>query len=88
MTTTSPAPARLADADFCDPALFDDPWDVYRAVRDALPIHRDERNDLWVVGRHEDVFHMSRNPERYCNRFGVRPVCPSQRRFAPGPRRQ
>src|SRR4051794_38356371 len=75
MTTTSAAhtPA-LADADFCDPALFDDPWDLYRAVRDADTLHRDEKNDLWIAARHEDVFHMSRNPERYCNRFGVRPV--------------
>ena len=75
MTTTPAAPAPpLADADFCDPALFDDPWELYRAVRDAETLHRDERNGLWVAGRHEDVFHMSRNPERYCNRFGVRPV--------------
>jgi cytochrome P450 family 142 subfamily A polypeptide 1 len=73
MTASAPA-ADLESLDFCDPVLFDDPWEVYRAVRDAEPIHRDERNELWVVGRHEDVFHMSRNPERYCNRFGVRPV--------------
>ncbi len=75
MTTTPAAPAPpLSDADFCDPTLFDDPWDLYRAVRDTDGLHRDERNGLWIAGRHEDVFHMSRNPERYCNRFGVRPV--------------
>ncbi len=72
--TISP-PTRSLDAlDFCDPALYDDPWDVYRELRDAGPLHRDEANDLWVAGRHEDVFHLSRHPELYCNRFGVRPV--------------
>ena len=48
--------------------------DSYRSVRDAETLHRDEKNGLWIAARHEDVFHMSRNPERYCNRFGVRPV--------------
>src|SRR4029078_12194042 len=75
MTTTAadPSPA-LADADFCDPTLFDDPWDLYRAARDAETLHRDEKNGPWIAARPEDVFHMSRNPERYCKRFGVRPV--------------
>ncbi|MGZ6997907.1 MAG: cytochrome P450 [Acidimicrobiia bacterium] len=69
------APPRELDAfDFCDPKLFDDPWSVYRELRGAGPLHRDEHNELWVAGRHEDVFHFSRHPELYCNRFGVRPV--------------
>ncbi len=59
--------------DFCDPRLYDDPWETYRWLRHNAPIHRDEANDLWVVSRHEDVFHISREPKLYCNRFGVRP---------------
>jgi cytochrome P450 family 142 subfamily A polypeptide 1 len=72
--TTVDARTPLDSLDFCDPTLFDDPWDVYRQLRDAGPLHRDEQNNLWVAGRHEDVSHFSRHPELYCNRFGVRPV--------------
>jgi len=73
MTATDAAIA-LESLDFCDPTVFDDPWEVYRALRDAGPLHRDEANNLWIAGRHEDVSHFSRHPELYCNRFGVRPV--------------
>ena len=60
--------------DFCDTALFDDPWETYRWLRNNAPIYRDEKNDLYVISKHEDVFHMSRDSETYCSKFGVRPV--------------
>ena len=62
------------ELDFCDESLYDDPWETYRWLRTNAPIYRDERNDLWVISKHEDVFTISRDPDRYCNRFGVRPV--------------
>jgi cholest-4-en-3-one 26-monooxygenase len=64
----------LHTLDFCDPTLFDDPWETYRWLRSEAPLYRDDKNDLWVASKHEDVFHISRNPETYCNRYGVRPV--------------
>jgi cytochrome P450 family 142 subfamily A polypeptide 1 len=63
----------LDAVDFCDPHTFDDPWDTYRALRALDHLHYDRANDLYVTARHEDVFHISRDPETYCNRFGVRP---------------
>jgi cytochrome P450 family 142 subfamily A polypeptide 1 len=63
----------LDTIDFCDPRTYDDPWAVYRAVRDLGHLHYDARNDLYVAGRHEDVFTISRDNELYCSRFGVRP---------------
>jgi cholest-4-en-3-one 26-monooxygenase len=60
--------------DFCDPALYDDPWETYRWLRNNAPLYRDEPNNLWIASKHEDVFHISRHAEMYCNRFGVRPV--------------
>ncbi len=60
--------------DFCDTALFDDPWETYRGLRHNAPIYRDEKNNLYVISKHEDVFHMSRDSETYCSKFGVRPV--------------
>jgi cholest-4-en-3-one 26-monooxygenase len=59
--------------DILDPRLYDDPWDTYRWLRDHDPVHRDEENDLWVVSRHEDVFHVSRNDDLYIAGAGVRP---------------
>jgi cytochrome P450 family 142 subfamily A polypeptide 1 len=60
--------------DFNDPRVYDDPWELYRWLRDEAPIYRDEANDLYVVSRHEDVSHVSRKNELYCAKFGVRPV--------------
>ncbi len=64
----------LSKVDFCDPHTFDDPWDLYRRLRDLDALHHDTTNDLFIAARHEDVFHMSRDAETYCSRFGVRPL--------------
>jgi cytochrome P450 family 142 subfamily A polypeptide 1 len=60
--------------DLVEAKTYDDPWELYRWLRDEAPIYRDEINDLWVVSRHEDVAHVSRHNELYCAKFGVRPV--------------
>jgi len=65
------AAARVID--ILDPALYDDPWDTYRWLRDEAPMYRDEANDLYVVSRHEDVSHVSRHDELYSAAQGVRP---------------
>jgi cholest-4-en-3-one 26-monooxygenase len=65
---------HLSSVDFCDPHTFDDPWAVYRALRDLDRLHHDARNDLYLAARHEDVFHISRDSETYCSRYGVRPL--------------
>jgi cytochrome P450 family 142 subfamily A polypeptide 1 len=59
--------------DFCDPRTFDDPWELYRWLRDLDTLHYDAANDLYIAPRYEDVFHMSRDAETYCSGFGVRP---------------
>jgi cytochrome P450 family 142 subfamily A polypeptide 1 len=59
--------------DWCDPRLFDDPWETYRWLRHHAPLYRDETNDLWVVSRYQDVFDISRAPDLYCSSQGVRP---------------
>ena len=63
----------LDSIDFTDPTTYDDPWAVYQAIRDLDHLHHDAINDLYIAGRHEDVFHISRDSELYCSRFGVRP---------------
>ena len=47
----------LNTIDFCDPRTYDHPLDVYRAARDLDHLHYDAKNDLYIVARHEDVFH-------------------------------
>jgi cholest-4-en-3-one 26-monooxygenase len=69
-TDTPPPPCEI---DTLDPRFYDDPWEAYRWLRDHSPVHRDERNDLWVVSRYDDVVHVSRHPERYSAADGVRP---------------
>ena len=63
----------LSAIDFTDPHTYDDPWELYRVLRDLDGLHYDAANDLYVVARHEDVFHMSREDDLYCSKFGVRP---------------
>jgi cytochrome P450 family 142 subfamily A polypeptide 1 len=64
---------EFSDTDFCDPRVFDDPYELYRWLRDQDSLHYDAKNDLYIAARHEDVFHISREAETYCNKFGVRP---------------
>ena len=59
--------------DFCDPRTYDDPWEIYRTIRELPTLYKDEANDFYVAARHEDVFAISRDEETYCSRFGVRP---------------
>ena len=59
--------------DVLDPRFYDDPWDAYRWLREHSPIHWDAANELWVISRHADVSHISRNQELYSAAEGVRP---------------
>jgi cytochrome P450 family 142 subfamily A polypeptide 1 len=65
------------DIDVLDPRFYDDPWDAYRWLRQHAPLWWDARNELWVVSRHEDVSHISRNQELYSAAQGVRPKVPA-----------
>ena len=60
--------------DILDPRLYDDPWETYRWLRNNDPVYWDDTNKLWVISKYEDVSHISRHPETWCNKFGVRPV--------------
>src|SRR5690606_7664151 len=61
------------EIDVLDPRFYDDPWERYRWLRHNAPIWWDERNQLWVISRHEDLCHVSRNQELYSAAQGVRP---------------
>ena len=61
------------EIDILDPRLYDDPWEAYRWLRENAPLWWDARNEMWIVSRHEDVSHISRNQELYSAAQGVRP---------------
>ena len=69
-TDTPPPPCEI---DALDPRFYDDPWEAYRWLRRHSPIHWDAKNELWVISRHADVSHISRNQELYSAADGVRP---------------
>ncbi len=72
MTATEGIKAPPFDIDILDPRLYDDPWEAYRWLRRNAPIWWDERNQLYVISRHEGVSHISRHQELYSAAQGVR----------------
>ncbi len=60
--------------DILDPQLYaGDPFPVYRWLRHHSPVHRDEKNGLWIVSRYADVVHVSKNPRLFSSAQGVMP---------------
>jgi len=57
-----------------DPHLYaGDPFPVYAWLRDESPVHWDDRNNLWIISKYDDVAYVSKNPKLFCSRFGVTP---------------
>ena len=71
--TNTPAAAPIPGFDATRGRFYDDPWETYRWLRDNDPVYWDAANELWVLSRYEDVSHVSRHPEMYSSKFGVRP---------------
>jgi cytochrome P450 family 142 subfamily A polypeptide 1 len=69
------APAAPYEPDALDPTLYvrGVAHDVFRWMRENDPVHRDERNGIWVVSKYEDVSYVERQPELFCSAQGVRP---------------
>lgn len=74
MTTSVPAPPF--EIDVLDPTLYvrGVAHDVYRWLRENDPVHRDEKNGLWVISKYDDVGYVERQPELFCSGQGVRPA--------------
>lgn len=49
-----------------DPLVpLDEPYDVYRRLRNEAPVYYDERRDLWALSRFDDVHAAARNWETF-----------------------
>ncbi|RSN71023.1 cytochrome P450 [Actinomadura sp. WAC 06369] len=71
MTAPSGAPAEPLAFDPYDYDFHEDPYPLYRRLRDEAPVFHAERDDLWVVSRHADVFDVLRDDAAFSNRMGV-----------------
>jgi cytochrome P450 len=54
-----------------DYAIQDDPYPLYRRLRDEEPLHHNEEHDFWVVSRHADIHRAVRTDGTYSHQMGV-----------------
>ncbi len=53
------------------PELHEDPYPVYRALRDEHPAYHNEELAFWAISRHADVRAALLDPETYCSGQGI-----------------
>lgn len=56
---------------FVTPILDDEPYPIYKTLRDESPLYHDERYDLWVLSRFEDVQSAMRDWQTFSQEPGV-----------------
>jgi cytochrome P450 len=54
-----------------DPALHQDPYPVYRRLRDEFPVHHNRELHFWTLSRYDDVFAALQTPDRFISGKGV-----------------
>ncbi len=61
--------------DHTDPLLQEDPYPVFRELREKCPVaHSDAHDGFWVVSRYEDVFQIAHEHETYSSASGITPL--------------
>ena len=68
MTDTRPSDDTALDASFFDPAVQDDPFDVYAEMHEKCPVHHLPENGMYMVTKYDDVREMLTDPERFSSR--------------------
>jgi len=51
--------------------FFEDPWDMYRWLRDEAPVYHDEELGFWAVSRYEDCVEVHRDVATYTSTKGL-----------------
>src|SRR3989442_13645544 len=61
-TTEQLAEREGARYELLDPAVLQDPYPLYRQMRDEAPVYRDRRFMGWILTRNDDVLAVLRDP--------------------------
>ena len=61
-------PAPAAEFDPYSSSFFDDPYPVYRRLRDEAPLYHSERYDFWALSRFADVVAAHRDWQSFSSR--------------------
>jgi cytochrome P450 len=51
--------------------FHDDPFPVYRRLRDDAPAYHDDALGFWALSRYDDVVSALHDPDTFCSRFGI-----------------
>jgi len=51
--------------------FHDDPFPVYRQLRDEAPCYRNDDLGFWALSRYDDVVRALHDPDAFCSRFGI-----------------
>jgi|SRR5579871_4337186 len=50
-----------------DPALRDNPYPLWKRLRDEAPVYYNDKYDFWTLSRFHDIEAAHKDPETYCN---------------------
>ena len=68
MSTVSEAPVEF---DPFSSEFFDDPYDLYRRMRDHVPVYFNEKYGFWALFRYEDVCRAHKEWQTFSSSHGV-----------------
>jgi len=61
--------------DLNNPAFYaTDPYPVYERLRREAPVFWYEPGEYWALSKHDDVKHISRDPQLFSSNYGLRPT--------------
>jgi cytochrome P450 len=66
-----PATCPLADVNFFDPELLQDPHAYYRRLREEAPVFRDPKTGIVSVATYDLIMEVNRQPLVFSNTFGA-----------------
>ena len=54
-----------------DPRIQEDPYPVYRVLRDEMPLYRNEERGFWVLSRFDDIWNATHDHQRFSSASGI-----------------